>query len=388
MPEAFVKTVEILPYNSGELSGLTFAVKDLIDIRGYKTGGGNPDWEKMQPRAVVHAPCVEQLLQTGATCHGKTITDELAFGLLGENHFYGTPLNPKAPDRVPGGSSSGSASAVASGAVDFALGTDTGGSVRVPASNCGVFGFRPSHGRISLAGVIPLAASFDTVGILAKDAKVLAKVSTTLLGSSAHISSTSSEILILEDAFAMSDKEVVQGLQSPLEKIRVNARVTLQEIFQEPISFKELLSVFCALQWSEIWSNFSSWIEEKNPQFGPHTAKNFDLARNFSRREIQENVQKRMNIKKKLNSYLGQEKILCIPTTASLAPKKGTIGIDRTKDGYYPRLVSLNTLAGLGSLPQVTLPLGSYHSIPIGLSFISSTGNDEFLIQSVLKVCQ
>lgn len=388
MSEAFVKQFEILPYTSGQLSGLTFSVKDLIDIEGYKTGGGNPDWEKAQPRAAAHALCVEQLLQEGAICLGKTISDELAFGLLGENHFYGTPLNPKAPDRVPGGSSSGSASAVASGAVDFALGTDTGGSVRTPASNCGIFGFRPSHGRISLAGVIPFAPSFDTVGILAKEAIVLGKVATTLLGSDKHISSISRKIYILEDAFTISDSEVIQGLQTPLKEIPVNSTVTLQDIFQESITFEDLLSVFCALQWAEIWSSLGSWIEEKHPQFGPHTAENFNLAKNFERRKIQENVKKRMKIKEKVNSYLGQGRILCIPTTTSLAPKKDTIGMDRTKGDYYPRLLSLNALAGLASLPQITLPLGSYHSIPIGLSFIASAGEDEFLLQSVLKFCE
>src|SRR4029077_4269094 len=130
----------------------------------------------------VHAVCVEQLLAAGAHCVGKTVTDELAFSLIGENHFYGTPLNPAAPGRVPGGSSSGSASAVACGLADFALGTDTGGSVRVPASNCGLFGLRPSPGMISVAGVMPFAPTFDTVVVLTRDADVLARVAGTLLG--------------------------------------------------------------------------------------------------------------------------------------------------------------------------------------------------------------
>ena len=132
---AFVSTFDLLPTGSGTLDGLSFAVKDTIDVAGFKTGCGNPTWRDSHPSAVVHAVCVEQLLRAGARCIGKTICDELAFSLLGENYFYGTPLNPHAPDRMPGGSSSGSASAVACGLVDFALGTDTGGSTRVPASN-------------------------------------------------------------------------------------------------------------------------------------------------------------------------------------------------------------------------------------------------------------
>src|SRR3954447_12332292 len=166
---AFVERFTLPPTRSGPLDGLTFAVKDIIDVAGHHTGCGNPTWRATHPPTTVSAVCVEQLLAAGARCEGKTITDEIAFSLLGENFFYGTPLNPKAPDRVPGGSSSGSASAVACGLVDFALGTDTGGSVRTPASNCGIIGIRPSHGIISVAGVMPLAPTLDTVGLFARD---------------------------------------------------------------------------------------------------------------------------------------------------------------------------------------------------------------------------
>src|SRR5882762_7896622 len=169
---AFLTTFELPPTGSGMLDGLCFAVKDVIDIAGWKTGCGNPTWRDSHPPAVAHAVCVEQVLRAGARCLGKTIPDELAFSLLGENHFYGTPLNPQASDRVPGGSSSGSASAVACGLVDFALGTDTGGSTRVPASNCGIWGFRPSHGFVSVAGVMPFSPTLDTVGVFTRSAKL------------------------------------------------------------------------------------------------------------------------------------------------------------------------------------------------------------------------
>src|SRR6516225_5075001 len=178
---AFVTTFDLSPTDRGLLDGLRFAVKDTIDVAGFKTGCGNPTWRDSHPAAVVHAVCVEQLLRAGACGVGKTISDELAFSLLGENHFYGTPLNAHAPDRVPGGSSSGSASAVACGLVDFALGTDTGGSTRVPASNCGIWGFRPSHGFISVAGVLPFAPTFDTVGLFAQSVEVLTRAATVLL---------------------------------------------------------------------------------------------------------------------------------------------------------------------------------------------------------------
>src|SRR5207253_8128299 len=162
---------------------------------------GNPTWLATHPPAGVSAVCVEQLLAAGAQCEGKTITDEFAFSLLGENFHYGTPLNPAAPDRVPGGSSSGSASAVACGLADFALGTDTGGSVRVPASNCGIWGWRPSHGAISVAGVMPFAPTFDTVGIFAKSADVLERVATVLLAGEPAGDAIQPTVHLLDEAF-------------------------------------------------------------------------------------------------------------------------------------------------------------------------------------------
>ncbi|MDP6620082.1 MAG: amidase family protein, partial [Nitrospinota bacterium] len=157
----------------GPLAGLRFAVKDLYDVEGHVTGRGNPDWLATHGPAESTAPAVARLVEAGATMIGKTITDELAFSLFGENFHYGTPVNTRAPDRVPGGSSSGSASAVAGGLVDFAVGSDTGGSVRVPASFCGILGIRPTHGRISLEGCMPLAPSLDTVGWFANDPELL-----------------------------------------------------------------------------------------------------------------------------------------------------------------------------------------------------------------------
>src|SRR5579863_10035652 len=166
---------------NGPLTGLTFAAKDLFEVAGHPTGGGNHDWARSNPIPTRHAWAVQTLLDAGATLIGKTITDEVSLGILGENAFDGTPLNTKAPDRVPGGSSSGSAAAVAAGLCDTALGTDTGGSVRVPASFCGLYGIRPTHGRLDLSGMLPQAPSSDTAGWFARDAQTFARVSSVLL---------------------------------------------------------------------------------------------------------------------------------------------------------------------------------------------------------------
>src|SRR5215831_8130488 len=126
----------------------------MYDIAGTRTGGGNADWLAAHPPATAHAAAVRRLLEHGATVIGKTVCDEFFFSVTGANAHYGTPVNPRAPGRLPGGSSSGSAAAVAAGACDFALGSDTGGSVRIPASLCGIYGIRTTHGRLPVDGLM------------------------------------------------------------------------------------------------------------------------------------------------------------------------------------------------------------------------------------------
>jgi amidase len=171
----------VAPTGHGPLDGIQFAVKDLFDVAGFVTSGGNPDWARTHGPATGTAPVVAALLAAGAEMVGKTRTVELAYGLTGENPWHGTPRNPRVPARLPGGSSCGSAAAVAGGLVPLALGSDTGGSVRIPASYCGLYGIRPSQGAIGLAGTIPLAPSLDTPGWFTRSAELLERVGQVLL---------------------------------------------------------------------------------------------------------------------------------------------------------------------------------------------------------------
>src|SRR6516164_2365262 len=206
--------------SNGPLAGLTFAAKDLFDVAGQPTGAGNHDWARWHPIPTKHSWAVQTLLDGGATLIGKTITDEVSLGILGENAFDGTPKNVRAPGRVPGGSSSGSAAAVAAGLCDTALGTDTGGSVRVPASFCGLYGIRPTHGRINVSGMLPQAPSSDTTGWFARDTATFAKVSSVMLGE-AIPSSLPRRMIIAEDAFAFADADVATALQPIVERLRM-----------------------------------------------------------------------------------------------------------------------------------------------------------------------
>jgi amidase len=391
---AFVTTFDLSPTGSGPLDGLRFAVKDVIDVAGFKTGCGNPTWRDSHPVAVVNAVCVEQLLLAGARCVGTTICDELAFSLLGENYFYGTPLNAHAPDRVPGGSSSGSASAVACRLVDFALGTDTGGSTRVPASNCGIWGFRPSHGFVSVAGVNPLAPSLDAVGVLAQSADILAKVGLVLLTGLPVSASKPTTIHLIREAFALADPDVQEALSDPVLRLReIFGDAVRESSLQELVgdgpggSFATWVDTFCVIQWAEIKSCLGAWIAKAKPEFGPEIAASFQLVNQLDRRRLAEAVQRREKYYRSLHEFLRPDDLLCIPTTPALAPRKCDPP-RRSSSGssYYPRTLSLTSVAGIGRLPQVSLPIADADCVPVGLSLLARHGQDAFLLQMAKSV--
>jgi amidase len=384
---AFVTTFDLSPTGSGPLDGLRFAVKDVIDVADCKTGCGNPTWRDSHSPAVAHAVCVEQLLRAGASCVGKTICDELAFSLLGENYFYGTPLNPQAPNRVPGGSSSGSASAVACGLVDFALGTDTAGSTRVPASNCGIWGFRPSHDSVSLAGVNPLAPSFDTVGVLAQSAHVLSRAIRVLLSGACVSGKAPGNIHLIQEAFAMADADVRQALSEPVRRLRdlFGDRVretSLRDVSADDKGFASWADTFCVIQWAEIKSCLGAWIADAKPQFGPDIAASFELTNQLDRRRVEEALQQRGQYFRRLHEFLQPNDLLCLPTTPVLAPRKGNPPVRSSSgSGYYPRTLALTSVAGIGGLPQLSFPGTDAGDIPVGLSLLARHGQDVLLLE-------
>jgi amidase len=398
---AFVETFALeATTGQGLLARLTFAVKDLIDIAGYKTGCGNPTWRDTHPAARSHAVCVEQLLAAGATFLGKTVTYELAFSLVGENYFYGTPLNAAVPKRMPGGSSSGSASAVSCDLVDFAIGTDTGGSVRVPASNCGIWGYRPSHGFVSVAGVMPFAPTFDTVGVLARSAEVMARAAKVLLGAQPDESRDHDEkseqpaaILVARDAFEMAEPAAIAEHEKAIAFLRSRLGYTVREASVSDLigcPLGELYDTYCPVQWAEIESSLGSWIEEHKPQFGPVTTKNFELVRALDRTLIKDAVERREKYYRTMRKALGPRDLVCIPTTPAPAPVKGSLGIDQRSGDYYRKALALTSIAGIGRLPQISMPLSTVAvedgSAPLGLSLLGSFGEDAFLLGLVQEI--
>lgn len=386
--EAISHRLTISPYREGTLSGLTFAVKDLIDIAGHPTSCGNPDWLATHPAAVVNAVCVDQLLGEGGTCIGKTITDQLAFSLQGENYFQGSPLNPSCPERVSGGSSSGSASAVAQGLCDFAMGTDTGGSVRVPASNCGIWGWRSSHGLVSVAGVNPLAPTFDTVSFFARELSVLNKVAKVFFNEETRPENDNTCVYIIPEAWQIADESVRDALWHYTDFLKRVARVqeiSIREIDHESNlkGMSNWLQTYNSVQRAEIWSCLGAWVESRKPNFGPAVEASFELSKNEPREEIVKHCKRRDQYFRYLLQFLGGSNFICIPTAPTIAPLKGSLPASREKSDYYPRALSLTSIAGIGRLPQISMPLATVNGAPIGLSLIGGTGNDEGLFKLV-----
>lgn len=369
------RDVHITGSATGELAGLTFAAKDVFDVAGFRTGAGNPDWLRTHPPATVTASAVQRLLDAGATLVGKTHTDELTYSLNGENFHYGTPVNPNAPGRIPGGSSSGSAAATAGGLVDFALGTDTGGSVRLPASNCGIFGFRPTHGRIPNDHVVPLAPSFDTVGWFARDAAMLARVGQVLLGGDAtHPDAT--RLLIAADAFELVFDEMRPALDQAIESLSQQLGPLHETRLYEGNAAEWMMS-FRILQGVEVWQSHGEWIRNTQPKLGPDIHDRFEWAASIDPTELPRAREIRRHAVQRLDALLGNDGLLCIPTSPAIALPVNSAGEELEQ--FRSRALALLCIAGLGGLPQVSLPLASFGGCPLGISLIGPRNSDSWL---------
>ncbi|MEQ8194808.1 MAG: amidase [Rhodospirillales bacterium] len=363
----------------GPLAGLTFALKDLYDVAGIVTGCGSPRWAQTHGPAAENAPVLDRLLAAGAVLMGKTHTDELAYSLLGMNPHYGTPLNPRAPDRIPGGSSNGSASAVAAGIVDFAIGSDTGGSVRLPASFCGIFGMRPSYGRVSLEGVMALAPSFDTAGWFARDAALLQRIARVLLPSwDDETDDMPSRVLLAEDAFERMNAAPRETLWPHAEQA---ARVLgePEAIRLSENGLEEWMDVFRVIQAREAWNRHGDWIREEGGNVDKGVYERFLMGSRITDDAFENAREKREEITARMNKALDDKTILIVPTTPDIAPLKTSS--PSFFAAFRNQALSILCIAGLARLPQITLPITVHGGAPLGLSVIGPRDGDAFLLR-------
>jgi len=367
--------VEIAGAPEGVLAGLSFAVKDLYDVAGYPTTYGSPDWARTHPPAAATAPCVTALLQAGAHLRGKTKTVELAYGLTGENIWHGTPTNPAAPDRFPGGSSCGSVAAVAAGLVDFAMGSDTGGSVRIPASYCGIFGIRPSWGAVSLAGACGLAPSLDTAGWFAARAGVLARVGEVLLPQDPG--GALGPLMKVEEAWMNAVPATAAALAEPLMGAeRLLGRALRVELAPEGLA--TLYEHFRCIQAEEAWATLGSWIEATKPQFGPGVGERFAAAREMDPAKAAAGRAFRRQFQARMRALLAGGAVLAYPTSPVPAPKLGIPLSDQ--NAVRERTLGVTAIAGLAGLCEVTLPVARAEGAPVGLSLVAAAGRDRSLL--------
>ncbi|WP_368924051.1 amidase [Comamonas aquatica] len=376
---AFVPYPDVpVPHAStGPLSGLYFGVKDLFDVAGYPTGGGNPLVLALSGTKTQTAPTVQKLLDAGAAFAGKTVTDELAFSMNGNNAHFGAPLNGAAPERITGGSSSGSASAVSSRLCDFALGTDTGGSVRAPASHCGLYGIRPTHGRISLQSALALCHSYDTCGWFARDATTFARVGDVLLGADPAPLPTQPRLLLPTDLWGLIAPDVRPAWDG--------ARAQVQAVYGEAAPTTVALDSFEAMYWSfrylqgrEAWMTDGAFIERYAPVLGPGVKERFAWSRTVTDDQVVMAQTFRTRFSAHLRQLLGHDGVLVMPSMPDIAPLRSTD--EAALEHYRNQAVQMLCIAGLSGFPQISLPLAGRLGAPLGISLLGPAGSDRSLI--------
>ncbi|XP_026386779.1 outer envelope protein 64, chloroplastic-like [Papaver somniferum] len=409
---AFVVRLQLLPppppappKAPHPLSGLTFAVSDIFDIDGYVTGFGNPEWEKTHEPASRTAPVVSSAVEGGATCVGKTVVDELAYSINGDNKHYGEPTNPVAPTRISGGSSSGSAVAVAANLVDFSLGIDAIGGVRVPAAFCGVLGFRPSYGALSNMGTIPVSPSLDTVGWFARDPGMLRRVGHVLLQLSYADTRSPRNIVIADDCFELLKipvNRIAQVVIKSSEKLfgkqvlkhanlddYLGSKVPSLKQFNErskngevkTSSLGSLANAMLLLQRHEFKYNHGEWINSTKSVLDSSITRQLQELGEATDAKV-DNCQLVWNeTRSALHSLLKDDGILVIPTVADLPPKAGAK--EAVLEDYQRRASSLLSIATMSGCCQVSIPLGLHEKCPVSVSFVARHGADRFLLDTV-----
>ncbi|MEP2942608.1 MAG: amidase [Hyphomicrobiales bacterium] len=364
------------------LSGLTLGVKDIYDVAGYKTGCGSPEKLAEAEIATTTASGVQKLLDAGARFIGKTTTEELAFSLNGDNIHYPQPINGAAANRLTGGSSSGSVAAVSHGLVDIATGSDTGGSVRLPASYCGLIGLRTTHGRIALDHTMPLSESFDTFGWFARTSEIYAKVSDVILGGD-DITYQPKRILVAEDCLALlMGIDEARALDGAINHVTDFASDEDVSLANEDI--ESWYWAFRRAQAYEAWQAHGAWIESRQPKLGQGIKERFDYGRGVSDEENADALLLRAQITRHVEELISDDGLLVLPTVPSIAPQKGDDY--PTLDAFRNRALMLLCTSGLTGLPQLTLPMATMNGAPLGLSIIGPRGSDRQLVDTGLQL--
>ena len=364
--------------NSGPLAGTSFMVKDLFAIKGRKVSNGSPDFYGHATPARETAPVITRLLEAGASCTGITVCDEFFYSVLGSNIHYGQPVNARAPKHVTGGSSCGAAAAVAASMCNFALGTDTAGSIRVSASFCGLYGLRPTYGRIDTTGATPMAPSYDTVGFLARDFELFRKVGHVLL-QGATAEAKIERLILAENFFRHAEASMDQALWEAIGKIGgALPRPEHVEIDGEE-EVAAWRNAFRLIQGFEIQSTLLPFIQSHTVELGPGIKERFDMAAAITLAEADAARALRAEIADRLLALISIGTLIVLPTTPTLPPERD-IPDGASFSEFRAQTLGFTCLAGHSGLPQVSVPAGLAAGCPVGLSFIGWPSADETLL--------
>ena len=378
MPHSPKKDISLNEY--GLLSNLNFVLKDMCDVKNLKTSCGNPDFFKKCDFANDYAPFLKDLLNEGPVLKGITVCDEFFYSLIGENGHYGTPTNLNAPSCVPGGSSSGSAAALTTDLYDFSIGSDTGGSVRIPASFCGLIGMRPTHNRINTKGVYPMAPSFDTVGWFANNPEIFQKVGNVLLNNIERSNIDFKQYVVAEDLLELCDAEVQDNFNNYINVNIPNINKTRLSTNTKAI----IADNFRILQGAEVKENIIPWIEKNKPNISPEIRSRIDMASKITDIEVNRALIFRKTLIDEIKKSLPEGTIAVFPTSPFSAPKSGQD--DESLGSFRKRLMELTSIAGMTSRPQITIPRLKDKSGPVGISLLGWKYSDEILLNKLTEI--
>ena len=378
MPHSPKKDISLNEY--GLLSNLNFVLKDMCDVKNFKTSCGNPDFFKKCDFANDYAPFLKDLLNEGTVLKGITVCDEFFYSLIGENGHYGTPTNLNAPSCVPGGSSSGSAAALTTDLYDFSIGSDTGGSVRIPASFCGLIGMRPTHNRINTKGVYPMAPSFDTVGWFANNPEIFQKVGNVLLNNIERSNVDFKQYVVAEDLLELCDAEVQSNFNNYINVNIPNINKTRLSTNTKAI----IADNFRILQGAEVKANIIPWIEKNKPNISPEIRSRIDMASKITDVEVNRALIFRKTLIDEIEKSLPEGTIAVFPTSPFSAPKSGQD--DESLGSFRKRLMELTSIAGMTSRPQITIPRLKDKSGPVGISLLGWKYSDEILLNKLTEI--
>ncbi|MET4135345.1 amidase [Pseudarthrobacter sp. PvP090] len=375
----------LLATGAGLLTGMSVAVKDLFALEGFRIGAGNEEWLAGAETETTTAPAAVALLAAGAVVAGIARTDEFAYSLAGTNSHYGTPPNPQAPGRISGGSSSGSASAVSLGQATIGLGTDTGGSIRVPSAYQGLFGIRTTHGAVSTAGVLPLAPSLDTVGWMARDAATLAAVGSVLLPQRPAM--PLADAAFVPELLALAEPDVGRAVKECLNDWAGTPGLPrLDAPSLRTGDLPEWLTAFQTVQGHEAWQQHGPWVIRHWDSLGPDVAGRFRAASRIEQRQADDARDVLRAARQHIRAVVGGG-LLVLPSASSVAPllSDAALGghvIERVRRAT----MTLSCIAGIAGLPAVNLPLTTEDGLPCGLSVIGPASRDAELLALAVRL--